>query len=68
MLTEHLAEPSPGGNSPDDLLFPSPTRRPVRHNLFYKRTFRPAVKRALPTRLHKLRFPDLRHTCASLSL
>lgn len=36
MLTEHLAEPSPGGNGPDDLLFPSPTGRPDRHNLFYR--------------------------------
>ncbi len=44
------------------------TGRPVRHNLFYKRTFRPAVKAALPARLHGFRWHDLRHTCAALSL
>jgi integrase len=81
MLTDHLASHSPGGNDPDDLLFPSRTGRPVRHNMFYKRIFRPTItgdpenadpeKRrepALPHRLHGLRFHDLRHTAASLSL
>lgn len=36
---------------------------PVRHNLFYKRTFAPAVAAAFPGRT--LRFHDLRHTCAA---
>lgn len=68
MLADHLASPSPGGDRPDDLLFPSQTGRPVRHNLFYKRTFKPAVTGALPDRLHGFRWHDLRHTCAALSL
>jgi integrase len=68
MLEDHLAEASPGGDGPDHLLFPTKTGRPVRHNLFYKRVFRPAVEAALPARLQALRWHDLRHTCASLSL
>jgi integrase len=68
MLSEHLASPSPGGNRPDDLLFAARTGRPVRHNLFYKRVFKPAVRAGLPERLHALRWHDLRHTCAALSL
>ena len=55
-------------SDPDRLLFVTPTGRPVRHNLFYKRIFRPAVKAALPARLHAFRWHDLRHTCAALSL
>jgi integrase len=36
----------------------------LRHNLFYARHFKPAVRRAgLP---EALRFHDLRHTCAAL--
>jgi integrase len=41
---------------------------PVRHGLFYRRVFKPAVKRALPPAYHALRWHDLRHTCAALSL
>ena len=49
---------------------------PVRHNLFYKRVFRPTIEGnadndiapALPARLQRLRWHDLRHTCAALSL
>jgi integrase len=81
-------------NDPDRLLFVTPLGYPVRHNLFYKRVFRPAIvgreaqparlvrtgngfrripaqpaiAAALPARLHKLRFHDLRHTAAALSL
>ncbi len=62
MLSEHLASPSPGGNRPDDLLFAARTGRPVRHNLFYKRVFKPAVRAGLPERLHALRCaPDPVH-------
>jgi integrase len=68
MLAEHVAMASPGGNGPDDLVFTTPTGRPIRHNQFYSRVFKPAVRRALPETKHKLRFHDLRHTCASLSL
>jgi integrase len=53
---------------PDRLVFVTPTGYPVRHNLFYKRVFKPAVRAALPPRLHALRFHDLRHTAATLAL
>jgi hypothetical protein len=33
---------------------------------FYLRHFMPAVRRALPDKLHILRVHDLRHTAASL--
>jgi integrase len=79
MLTEHLSSPLPGGDGPDALVFPSKTGKPLRHNLFYRRHFKPAVTGyvkadgtvvpgALPAHLHGLRFHDLRHTCASLSI
>jgi integrase len=70
MLKEH------GVGAPDELVFPGPQGGPMRHHLFYRRHFRPAVAGymdkkgvkhpgALP---HKaaLRFHDLRHTCAAL--
>ena len=40
----------------------------MRHNAWYKRRFKPVVKATLPPRLHDLRFHDLRHRAASLSL
>jgi integrase len=55
-------------SDPDRLLLVTPRGYPVRHNLFYKRTFKPAVEDNLPARLHRFRFRDLRHTCAALSL
>lgn len=39
---------------------------PVRHELFVRRAFKPAVKQALPPAKQNLRWHDLRHTCASL--
>lgn len=39
---------------------------PIRHDNFYKRHFKPAVKAALPAEKHRLRFHDLRHTCAAM--
>lgn len=68
MLEDHLSQPAPGGSGPDDLVFTTPTGLPVRHGLFYRRIFKPAVERALPPGKHGLRFHDLRHTCASLLL
>ena len=68
MLGEHLAQPLSGGNGPDALVFPSQTGLPLRHQLFYRRHFKPAVRRALPPGKHGLRFHDLRHTCAALSI
>lgn len=53
---------------PDAVIFTAAEGGPVRHGLFYSRVFKPAVRRALPSWLHTLRWHDLRHTCASLSL
>jgi len=65
MLEEHLAA-LPGGA--EALVFSSPRGEPMHHLNLVRRYFRPAVKRALPERLHPLRFHDLRHTCASLMI
>lgn len=40
---------------------------PVRHSRFYPQVFKPAL-RALPPEYAALRWHDLRHTCAALSL
>ena len=67
MLTEYLGQPLPGGTGgPEDLIFPSSNGLPMRHTLWYRRVFKPEVRRALPAAKHGLRFHDLRHTCASL--
>ncbi|MDX6690594.1 MAG: hypothetical protein QOG15_2051 [Solirubrobacteraceae bacterium] len=68
MLTAHLSKPLPGGNSPASLIFTTPSGLPIRHGLFYRRVFRPAVQASLPADKQALRWHDLRHTCASLSL
>jgi integrase len=68
LLSEHLSQPLPGGNTPDSLIFTTPSGLPIRHGLFYRRVFKPAVAKALPADKHGLRWHDLRHTCASLSL
>jgi integrase len=69
ILRAYLSQPLPGGDEPESLVF-TQNGEPVRHGQFYKRIFRPAVWRAwpAPNKLRKLRFHDLRHTCASLSL
>jgi integrase len=66
MLNDHLAALPPG--TPEALVFPSQTGKPLRHDLFFARHFKPAVRKALPADKHGLRFHDLRHTCASLSI
>jgi hypothetical protein len=81
MLAEHLTGSVPGGTGPDALIFTAPEGGPVRHGLFYRRVFKPTLvgdednkdpdkrrKGALPKHLHGLRWHDLRHTCAALSL
>lgn len=55
-------------NDPDRLLFVTSRGNPVRHNQFYKRIFKPVVRQALPERLHRFRWHDLRHTAATLAL
>ncbi len=61
-LGEHLARA--GRTQPGDLVFTDSAGGPLRHSNFYRRTFKPAVVAAgLPERL---RFHDLRHTCAAL--
>ena len=65
LLTAHLLAPAAGGTGPDALVFQTPGGRAVRHVLFIRKVFRPALK-SLPTDKRALRFHDLRHTCASL--
>jgi integrase len=60
-LAQHLAGRA---HCADELVFTSASGSPLRHNLFYARHFKPAVRMAgLPP---ALRFHDLRHTCAAL--
>lgn len=54
-------------HDPDALVFTTNRGYPVAHNNFRKNIFRPTQKLALP-HLPKLRWHDLRHTCASLCL
>jgi integrase len=68
MLAEHLSQPSPGGTGPDAPVFTMKGGGRLRHGLVYGRYFRRAVAAALPPETHGLRFHDLRHTCASLSI
>lgn len=63
LLAEHVARPLPGGAGPEAFVFTTPTGEAVRHNLFYKRVFKPTVAATFPGRA--LRFHDLRHTCAA---
>jgi integrase len=51
-------------HGPDDLVFTAPQGGPLREQKFVAGIFKPAAARAgFP---HRLRFHDLRHTCASL--
>jgi integrase len=60
-LAAYLAERPHG---PDDLVFTAPQGGPLREQKLVAGSFKPAAARAgLP---HRLRFHDLRHTCASL--
>lgn len=56
---------SPTGSA-DALVFPGERGGLMNHANFYRRHFKPAVRRALPEELHGLRFHDLRHTAAAL--
>lgn len=79
MLRDHLATATSGGTGPDAYAFTLKSGSPLRHGMVYGRYFRRAVAGwtdarsvhhpgALPERLHGLRFHDLRHTCAALSI
>ena len=67
-LDAHLSEFTEGGTGPDALVFTRPGGNPVAQTDFLRYVFRPAVRSALPERLHGLRFHDLRHTAASLMI
>ena len=55
-----------GRRNTDDLVFSAPLGGPLRHGLFYRRAFKPAVLAAgLP---EGLRFHDLRHTYAAFCI
>ncbi len=68
LLAEHLAQPTPGGTGPEAPVFWMKGGGPLRHGLVYNRYFRPAVAASLSAEKHRLRFHDLRHTCAALSI
>lgn len=70
MLVTYLSRGHLGGSGASDLIFTTPNGYPVRHGRFYGKVYRPAVAALWPEghRLHRLRFHDLRHTCAALSL
>lgn len=62
-LARHLTERS---TDPDAFVFLSPEGSVLNHKNFYGRMFKPAVRDAgLPSRM---RFHDLRHTCAALCI
>lgn len=70
LLAEQLSRPRPGGNDPDALVFTAVEGGPVRHSLFYSRYWMKAVRVVFPAGHPKagLRWHDLRHTCAALTL
>jgi integrase len=70
LLVAYLGQTLPGGEHREALVFASPDGSAIRHGSFYSDVFRRAVAATWPAphRLHGLRFHDLRHTCASLSL
>ncbi|MHB1445499.1 MAG: tyrosine-type recombinase/integrase, partial [Acidimicrobiales bacterium] len=51
---------------PDDLVFAYSDGSPIRHTAFYRDEFKPAVRQAGLD--PKLRFHDLRHTCAAMMI
>lgn len=69
-LAAHLSTTYTKVTKPTDPLFAGEFKADTyhRHNNFYLRHFKPAVKAALPPEKHALRFHDLRHTAASLAL
>ncbi len=68
MLADHLASPTSGGSGPEAPVFTMKGGGQLRHGLVYGRYFKRAVAAALPATKQGLRFHDLRHTCAALSI
>lgn len=77
MLREHLSEA--GNPTPDDYVFTMKGGGPLRHEQVYGRYFKRAVRGwtdgwgkehpgCLPAEKHGIRWHDLRHTCAALSI
>jgi integrase len=60
-LAAYLAERAAG---PESFVFTALSGDQLRHNNFYRREFKPALRRAGLS--ERVRFHDLRHTCASL--
>jgi integrase len=52
---------------PGDPIFASGLGLPLRYGSFYSRTFKPAARKLLSDR-PRLRYHDLRHTCAALAI
>lgn len=67
MLAEHLTAPAADAG-PEPPVFTMKGGGQLRHGQVYGRYFKRAVAAALPPRLYGLRFHDLRHTCAALSI
>ncbi len=78
MLTDHLTSDATGGTAPGDFVFVMKGGGPLRHGLVYGRYFKRAVAGwtdgrgkhhpgVLPEKAG-LRWHDLRHTCAALSI
>jgi Phage integrase family len=70
MLEEHLTGPNTtaADAGPSAPVFTMKGGGPLRHGLFFKRYYVPAVRAVLPAAKHRLRFHDLRHTCPVLSI
>jgi len=60
-----MAQPAPGGNGPDALLFTGQRGEVVRPPAFRARVFKLCVRDCLPAEKHALRLHDLRHTAAA---
>jgi integrase len=65
MLGEQMTQPTPGDTGPEGMVFHTATGKAVRHTWFMRIVF-PDARTALPEAKRKLRFHDLRHTCATL--
>ncbi|MGI8801719.1 MAG: tyrosine-type recombinase/integrase [Solirubrobacteraceae bacterium] len=68
MLADHLSSSLPSGPAASAVIFTLPGGTPVQHGNFYARIFKPTVRACLPPEKAGLRFHDLRHSAAALSL